>query len=85
MRRAGHVARIEMTTTSKIFNEKAERKRSLGRPRLRWEDIKPDLKQIGCDDVDWVQVAQNSVRCWALVNIAIRLRVPLHARNDFTS
>ena len=31
--------------------EKPEVKRPLGRPRLRWEDIKMDLKEIFWEDV----------------------------------
>jgi hypothetical protein len=34
---------------------KPERKRPLGRPRLRWIDnIKVDLLQIGLNVVDWI-------------------------------
>jgi hypothetical protein len=33
-----------------MFNENAEEKRPLGRPRSRWEDnIKMDLEEIGCE------------------------------------
>jgi hypothetical protein len=33
---------------------KPKRKRLLGRLECRWEDIKMDLKEIGCKGVDWV-------------------------------
>jgi hypothetical protein len=38
---------------------KPEGKRPLGRPRLRWVDnIKMDLlRDIGCDGMDWIDVA----------------------------
>jgi hypothetical protein len=37
---------------------KPERKISLGRTRHRWKDnIKVDLKETGCDDVDWIYMA----------------------------
>jgi hypothetical protein len=30
------------------------------RPRRRWENnIKIGLKEIGCEDVDWIQLAQD--------------------------
>jgi hypothetical protein len=32
----------------------------LGRPRSRWEDnIKMDLREIGMEGVNWIQLAQN--------------------------
>ena len=31
---------------------KPERKRPLGRPRHRWEDIKMDLQEVGCGGMD---------------------------------
>jgi hypothetical protein len=38
---------------------KPERKRPLGRPRHRWEDnIKSDVQQVGCDGMDWIDLAQ---------------------------
>jgi hypothetical protein len=36
--------------------------------------IKMDLKEIGCQDVDWVQLAQE--QWWALVNVVMNLLVP---------
>jgi hypothetical protein len=37
-----------------------EGKRPLGRPRHEWVDnIKMDLTGIGCDDMDWVDLAQD--------------------------
>ncbi|KAJ4448855.1 hypothetical protein ANN_00246 [Periplaneta americana] len=35
-----------------------EGKRPLGRPRRRWEDIKMDLREVGYDDRDWINLAQ---------------------------
>jgi hypothetical protein len=35
-----------------------ERKRPLGRPRRKWvENIKMGLREIGWDDMDWVDLA----------------------------
>jgi hypothetical protein len=51
-------------------------KRPLGRPRYRWADkIKVDLREIGWEGVDWVDLAQDRDRCRALVNTVINLRV----------
>jgi hypothetical protein len=33
-----------------------EGRRSLGRPRRRWEDNKMDL-QVECGNVDWIELA----------------------------
>jgi hypothetical protein len=44
----------------RILAGKPEGKRPLGRLRCRWADsIKMDLKEIGCDDMDWIDLAQN--------------------------
>ena len=35
-----------------------KRRRPLPRPRRRWEDnIKMDLREVGCDAGDWIDVA----------------------------
>ena len=40
-----------------------EGKRSLGRPRIRWEDnIKMDLQEVGYGGMDWIDVAQDRDR-----------------------
>jgi hypothetical protein len=37
----------------------SEGKRSLVIPTRRWEDnIKMDLQEVGCKDVDWIQPAE---------------------------
>jgi hypothetical protein len=44
-----------------------EGKRPLGRPRHRWEDnIKMDLQEVGCEDMDWIDLVQNRKSWWAL-------------------
>ena len=54
MRWAGHVARIEERTgVYRVLVGKPERRRPLGRHRLRWEDnIKIDLQEVGCGVID---------------------------------
>jgi hypothetical protein len=56
---------------------KPEGKRPLGRPRHRWMDnIKMDLREIGWDGKDWIDLAQDRDQWRALVNTVMNLRVP---------
>jgi len=55
---------------------KPEGKRSLGRPRRRWENnIKMDLQEVGGVG-DWMELAQDRDRWQALVNIVMNFLVP---------
>ncbi|KAJ4433026.1 hypothetical protein ANN_15283 [Periplaneta americana] len=52
-------------------------KRPLGRPRRRWEaNIKMDLREMGYNDRDWVNLAQDRDQWRAYVRAAMNLRVP---------
>jgi hypothetical protein len=56
---------------------KPEGKRPLGRPRPRWvNNIKMDLRNIGCGGVDWINVAQNRDQWRGLVNTVMNFQVP---------
>jgi hypothetical protein len=56
---------------------KPEGRRPLGRLRRKWVDnIKMDLREIGWDGVDWVDLAQDWYHWRALVNTVMNLRVP---------
>jgi hypothetical protein len=75
---AGHVARMgERRGAYRASVGKPEGRRPLGRPRLRWEDnIKMDLREVGCGGVDWIDLAQDRNRWRALVYTVMNLRVP---------
>jgi hypothetical protein len=56
---------------------KPEGKILLGRPRRRWMDgIKINLREIGWDGMDWLDLAQDRDQWSALVDTVINLRVP---------
>jgi hypothetical protein len=59
MRWAGHVARMgERRGSYRFLVGKPEGKRSVERPRRRWEDNnKMDLQEMGCGDMDWIDLA----------------------------
>jgi hypothetical protein len=40
-----------------------------------------DLREIGFGDVDWIHLAQDRDRWWAVVNTVMNLRFPLNAGN----
>jgi len=61
----------------RILVGKPEGKRSLGRPRRRWEDnIETDLQEVGGGCGDWMELAQDRDRWQALVRTVMNLRVP---------
>ncbi|KAJ4451240.1 hypothetical protein ANN_02701 [Periplaneta americana] len=78
LRWAGHVARMgEFRNAYRVLVGRPEGKRPLGRPRRRWEDnIKMDLREVGYDDRDWINLAQDRDRWRAYVRAAMNLRVP---------
>jgi len=61
----------------RILVRKSERMRPLGRPRRKWNgNIKMDLQEMGCEDMDWIDLAQDRDRRRAFVNAVMKLRVP---------
>jgi hypothetical protein len=60
----------------RVLVGKPKGKRPLGSSRHRWEDgIRMDLREIGWGGVEWIQLAQDRDRWWALVNTVMNLRV----------
>ena len=78
LRWADHLARMEKGRSAfKMLTSKHTGKRSLGRPRRRWEDnIRMDFKEIGVNTRNWVDSAQDRDYWRALVNSVLNLRVP---------
>jgi hypothetical protein len=75
---AGHVARMgEGRGVYRVLVGRPEGKILLGRPRRRWENnIKLDLGEMGIDEANWIQLAQDRFQWRAFVNMVMDLRVP---------
>jgi hypothetical protein len=77
MRWTGHVARMGEKRNAYRAVGNPEGKRPLIRSRLKWVDnIKIDLREIGWDGMDWIDLAQNRDQWGALVDTVMNLRVP---------
>jgi hypothetical protein len=61
----------------RVLVGKPEGRRPLGRPRHRWEDnIKMDIRDMGCGCVNWMEPVQDRDRWLALVSAVMNLQVP---------
>ncbi|KAJ4450601.1 hypothetical protein ANN_02027 [Periplaneta americana] len=66
----------ESRNAYRVLVGRPEGKRPLGRPRRRWEDnIKMDLREVGYDDREWNNLAQDRDQWRADVRAAMNLRV----------
>jgi hypothetical protein len=74
MRWVGHVARTGEKRNAYRYWRESQKERD------HWEDqdvdnIKMDLREIGWDGVDWIDMAQVRTQWRALVNTVLNLRV----------
>ena len=61
----------------RVLVGKSERRKPLGGPRRRWKDnIKIDLREVGCDPGDWTDLAEDRDQWRAYVRAVMNLRVP---------
>jgi hypothetical protein len=61
----------------KVLVGRPKGKRPLRRPRCRWEDnTEMDLRKIGIDGANWIQLAQDRVQWKTFVNMVTNLWVP---------
>jgi hypothetical protein len=66
---AAHTSRIVVCTSTFL-----DGKRPLGRPRV--DNIKMNLREIGWDGMDWIDMTQDRDQWRALVNTVINVWVP---------
>ena len=76
---AGHVARMEEgSSVFKIVSLQPAGKRPLGRPRRRWqENIKFDLREMGINTSNWVDLAQDRIFWRDLLNAVLNPSGPV--------
>jgi hypothetical protein len=67
----------EKKNAHRVSVGKSEGKRSLGRPRRRWGDnIRMDLREIGWNGMDCIDLAQDRGQWRALANTVMKLWIP---------
>jgi hypothetical protein len=78
IRWAGHVARMGARRgVYRILVGRPEGRKPLGRSRRGWENnTKMDLREVGWEGMDWIELAEVRDRWPALVNAVMNLRVP---------
>jgi hypothetical protein len=69
VRLAGHVACTGELKYLQLFSLKSERKRPFRFLGIKYGDkIKFNLKEMGCEVVDWIHLAQDRVKWQAVLN-----------------
>jgi hypothetical protein len=70
----------------RVLVGKPEGNKSIWATRSRWEDnINMYLQEVGCGDIDWIELAHDRDRWRALVNAVIIFRGFQDAGNFLTS
>jgi hypothetical protein len=72
----------EKRNTYRVLVGKPKGKRPLERPRRRWVD---NLREIGWDGMDWIDLTQDMEQWRALVNTVMNLQVPQGAGKSLSS
>jgi hypothetical protein len=68
---------VEKRNAYRILVGNPEEKRPLGRPRCGWVDnIKMDLREIGWDGMNWIDMTQERGQWRVLVNTVMNLQIP---------
>jgi hypothetical protein len=67
---------VEERGVYRVLLGKPEVKKTLGRSRRRWVDIRMDLQEVGCGYVDWIGLSQDRDSWRTLVSAVMNLRVP---------
>ena len=75
LRWAGHVARMEQSRNEyRGLVGKPEGKSPLGRPRE--DNVKTDLRKVGCDPGEWIDLAEDRDQWRAYIRAVMNLRFP---------
>jgi hypothetical protein len=68
---------VERRGVYRVLVGKPKGKRTLRRPRRRWENnIKMDIQEVGCRVMDRIELDQDRDRWRALVNAVMKLGIP---------
>jgi hypothetical protein len=77
---------VEIRNAYKILVGIPEGKRLFRRSRSRWEDdIRMDVRETGCEGVDWIHLAQDMDQRMPLVDTIMKCQVPYETGNFLTT